>query len=112
MAGTDRALVTGIPELLLLRLLAQRAMYGYELARTVRAVTSDAITLGESVLYPTLHSLEQRKLLRTRERTVDGRTRIYYELTAKGQTRLTKLTTEWRRIAAGVDTVLAGAGHV
>ncbi len=64
---------------------------------------------GESVLYPALHSLEQRKLLRTRERAVEGRTCIYYELTAKGKRRLADLKAEWRRISRGVDAVLGGA---
>jgi PadR family transcriptional regulator, regulatory protein PadR len=110
MAGTERALITGVPELLLLQLLSRRSMYGYELAQQVRLASSDAIRLGESVLYPTLHALEQRRLLRTRERKVDGRTRIYYELTARGAARLAALTAEWRRIAAGVEGVLGG-GH-
>jgi PadR family transcriptional regulator, regulatory protein PadR len=112
MTHPDRALIAGVPELLLLQLLAQRPMYGYELAKAVRVVSQDVITLGESVLYPTLHVLEQRGLLRTRERKVDGRARIYYEPTAKGVKRLAALTAEWRRISLGVENVLAGAGHV
>src|SRR5688572_10426404 len=112
MTVPDRALMAGVPELLLLQLLARRPMYGYELARAVRAVSSDAISLGESGLYPTLHVLEQRKLLRARERAVDGRTRIYYEPTARGLQRLATLTAEWRRISRGVESVLAGEARV
>ncbi|HUG72606.1 MAG TPA: helix-turn-helix transcriptional regulator [Steroidobacteraceae bacterium] len=111
MAGSDRALMAGVPELLLLQLLARRTMYGYELAQQVRLASRDTLAFGESVLYPALHSLEQRRLLQTRERTVDGRVRIYYELTAKGSTRLTQLTAEWRRIATGVEAVLAAGPH-
>jgi PadR family transcriptional regulator, regulatory protein PadR len=111
MAGSDRALMAGIPELLLLQLLSRHSMYGYELAQQVRIASRDALTIGEGVLYPALHSLEQRRLLRTRERTVDGRARIYYELTAKGCTRLADLTSEWRRIADGVEAVLAGGSN-
>jgi len=109
MAGSDRALISGVPELLMLQLLSRRTMYGYELAQQVRLASRETIEFGESVLYPTLHSLEQRRLLRTRDRTVDGRARIYYELTTKGRKRLAALTTEWRRISRGVDAVLAGA---
>jgi PadR family transcriptional regulator, regulatory protein PadR len=111
MAGSDRALIAGVPELLLLQLLARRTMYGYELAQQVRLASRDTLEFGESVLYPTLHSLEQRRLLRTRERTVEGRARIYYELTAKGKRRLADLRSEWRRISRGVDAVLAGGGN-
>jgi PadR family transcriptional regulator PadR len=111
MAGSDRALISGVPELLMLQLLARRTMYGYELAQQVRLTSLETLEFGESVLYPALHSLEQRKLLRTRDRTVDGRARIYYELTAKGKRRLADLKTEWRRISRGVDAVLAGGAH-
>jgi PadR family transcriptional regulator PadR len=111
MAGSDRALISGVPELLLLQLLSRRAMYGYELAQQVRIASRDVLAVGESVLYPTLHSLEQRRLLRTRERKVEGRGRIYYELTAKGSKRLAALTAEWRRISRGVDAVLAEGSH-
>jgi PadR family transcriptional regulator PadR len=108
MAGSDRALISGVPELLLLQLLARRSMYGYELAQQVRLASRQTLEFGESVLYPALHSLEQRRLLRTRERTVDGRARIYYEPTARGRKRLAGLTAEWRRISRGVNAVLAG----
>lgn len=109
MPAPDRALIAGIPELLILQLLARRPMYGYELAKTIRLVSREALALGEGVLYPTLHVLEQRGLLRTRERTVDGRSRIYYEPTARGVKRLASLTAEWRRIASGVESVLGSS---
>ena len=107
--GSSPSLMSGIPELLVLRLLAGREMYGYELARAIRESTGEAIALGEGVLYPALHTLESRGLLRTRRSAVSGRTRVYYAVTPRGQGRLKALSAEWRRIAGGVDAVLAGA---
>lgn len=98
--------MSGVPELLLLRLLAQREMYGYELVRSVRLVTSEAISLGEGVIYPVLHGLENTGSLKSRRKTVDGRTRVYYSLTKKGRARLEKLTGEWERIQGGVSAAL------
>jgi len=112
MAGSDRALVSGIPELLLLQLLTRRSMYGYELAKAVRVASRDAISIGEGVLYPALHALEQKRLLRARHRSIDGRTRIYYEVTARGRARLAHLTAEWRRLAGGVAAVIGRPRHV
>ena len=100
--------MAGVPELLVLRLLAGREMYGYELARAIQESTREAISIGEGVLYPALHSLETRGLLRARRQAVSGRTRVYYLVTAKGQKRLEQLTSEWRRIAGGVEAVLGG----
>src|SRR5579863_5580393 len=103
------SLMSGVPELLVLRLLSAREMYGYELARAIRESTREAISLGEGVLYPALHALESRGFVKTRRRTVSGRTRVYYSITSKGHRRLHELSQEWRRIAGGVESVLAGA---
>lgn len=103
--------MSGVPELLVMRLLARKAMYGYELARAIRQATREAISVGEGVLYPALHSLERRGLLRGRRQTVAGRTRVYYTVTAKGRRRLEQLTGDWRRVADGVEAALEGAGH-
>jgi PadR family transcriptional regulator len=108
MAAQSPAFTSGVPELLLLRLLAAHEMYGYELARAVRTVTRDAIAIGENVLYPALHALEAQHLLRSRRRSVDGRTRVYYTITNAGRRRLGALTRRWRRVAVGVQAALAG----
>jgi PadR family transcriptional regulator PadR len=103
--------MSGVPELLVMRLLARKEMYGYELARAIREATHEAISVGEGVLYPALHTLETRGLLRGRRQTVSGRTRVYYTVTAKGRRRLEQLTEDWRRVAGGVEAALQGAGH-
>ena len=43
MGQTNPPFMSGVPELLLLRLLAQREMYGYELVKSVKLVTDEAI---------------------------------------------------------------------
>lgn len=106
MAQTNPPFMSGVPELLLLRLLARREMYGYELAKSVRLVTKDAISLGEGVIYPVLHSLESEGALSAQRRPVNGRTRVYYRLTAKGKRRLERLESDWRRIQSGVNASL------
>jgi len=108
MAQQGPLFMSGVPELLVLRLLAGREMYGYELARAIEVSTRETISIGEGVLYPALHSLEARGLLRARRQAVAGRTRVYYAVTGKGQKRLEQLTNEWRRIAGGVEAVLGG----
>jgi len=103
--------MSGVPELLLLRLLDQRDMYGYELVRSIRKATGEAISLGEGVIYPVLHSLERNGALKSRRKTVAGRTRVYYSLTKKGRGRLEKLQHEWRRIQGGVANALETPSH-
>ncbi len=108
MAQSNPPFMSGVPELLLLRLLHQDEMYGYELVRSIRRATGEAISLGEGVIYPVLHSLEKNGALKSRRKAVGGRTRVYYSLTRKGRDRLDKLQSDWRRIQDGVETALAG----
>lgn len=111
MAQSNPPFMSGVPELLLLRLLDQQEMYGYELVRSIRQITGEAISLGEGVIYPALHTLERNGALKSRRKAVAGRTRVYYSLTAKGRTRLTKLAQEWRRIQTGIETALEAPVH-
>lgn len=106
MAKSNPPFMSGVPELLLLRLLDQQEMYGYDLVRTIKAVTNEAICLGEGVIYPVLHSLERNGALKSKRKAVGGRTRVYYSLTRKGRERLEKLRGDWHRIHGGVATAL------
>ena len=108
---TNPDFMTGVPELLILRLLADREMYGYELVQAVQAATGQAISLGEGVVYPTLHGLEQQSCLTSRRKAVDGRTRVYYAVTPAGRKRLGALVSEWQRITEAVSRLMKGADH-
>jgi PadR family transcriptional regulator, regulatory protein PadR len=111
MAPKNPAFMAGIPELVVLGLLADREMYGYEIARAIKAATHDALSLGEGVLYPALHTMESRGLVRTRSLPAEGRVRIYYSLTARGKKRLARLTLDWRRMSLSVDSILGSPSH-
>ena len=106
MAKTNAAFMSGVPELLILRLLAQKEMYGYELVKSIRLCTRDAIILAEGVVYPNVHGLESKGLLKAKEKKVDGRNRVYYQTTAKGKKRLEKLENDWGRVSDGISAVL------
>ncbi|MGH8300375.1 MAG: PadR family transcriptional regulator [Steroidobacteraceae bacterium] len=91
--------------------MAQREMYGCETARALKVVSRGALSLGEGVLYPTLHSMEAHGLLRSRSQLADGRTRIYYGVTAPGRRRLDRLKSGWRQITDGVERILGAPNH-
>jgi PadR family transcriptional regulator PadR len=106
MERTNAAFMSGVPEFLVLRLLTREPMYGYQLVKSIRLVTGEAISLGEGVVYPVLHSLERNGSLRTKRKPIKGRTRVYYHLTPKGKRRLERLTGDWERINTGVRAVM------
>ncbi|HVC02492.1 MAG TPA: helix-turn-helix transcriptional regulator [Steroidobacteraceae bacterium] len=111
MSERNTTRMAGVPELVVLRLVAEREMYGYAIARRIKLVSRDALTVGEGVLYPALHALEARGLLRSRSARADGRTRIYYQLTPRGRRHLARLTASWRRVNQAVERILTDAGR-
>jgi PadR family transcriptional regulator PadR len=106
MAKTNAAFMSGVPELLVLRLLSRQEMYGYELVKAIRLTSNESIALAEGVVYPTLHSLESRGLLKVKKKIVGGRSRVYYKTTAKGHRRLSDLESEWDRVSTGIEAIL------
>jgi PadR family transcriptional regulator PadR len=109
MAGNRNPdFMNGVPELLVLRLLKEREMYGYDLVSAIREATGGEIALGEGVIYPTLHELEAGGFLCARRKAVNGRTRIYYGLTPKGNQRLKERITRWSRLTTAIATCMQG----
>lgn len=100
--------MNGVPELLVLRLLKDREMYGYDLVAAIKTATGGEIALGEGVVYPTLHELEAGGFLAARRTSANGRTRIYYSLTQKGGERLKERISRWSRLTAAIATCIQG----
>ena len=68
--------MASVPELVVLRLLKNREMYGYEIVQAVREQSGQVINAGEGVIYPELHALERDGAVKSRRKTVNGRSRV------------------------------------
>jgi len=106
MRKTNPSFLNGVPELLVLRLLSRREMYGYQIVEEIRLQTREALTFGEGCIYPYLHYLEAEKLVSSRRREVVGRSRNYYKLTRRGRKRLGQVASEWKRVTSGVSLLM------
>ena len=103
--------LNGVPELVILRLLAGRPMYGYELVQQIRSSSSEQLTFGEGCVYPILHRLEGQGYLTSQRENVGGRSRVVYRVSRQGKSRLGQATAEWQRVVAAVSVVLQGGIH-
>ena len=110
MKKTNPEFLNGVPELLVLQLLARREMYGYELVKEIQTRSHATFEFGEGCIYPCLHWLEKSKLVTSRQAEVAGRGRQYYRLTPRGRQRLDALAAEWNRVTKGV-ALIVGAQH-
>src|SRR3982750_3152697 len=95
---TNPSFLNGVPELLVLQLLARKPMYGYELVQAIKTSTGRAFEFGEGGIYPILHRLEADQMLVARRETVAGRTRVVYQVTDKGRQQLVESVTCWEQV--------------
>ena len=86
---------------LVLAILERGENYGYAIIQQVRELSDDEIEWAEGMLYPLLHWLEERKLVKSDWRKAEsGRERKYYSITAAGRKALAGSRTEWETVNA------------
>ena len=92
----EKSLVSGSMTMLILKLLSEKDMYGYEMIDTLRQKSQNVFELKAGTLYPLLHSLEDKGFLTVYEQEAAGKTRKYYSLTRQGRGFLEKKVEEWK----------------
>ncbi|MBO4675930.1 MAG: helix-turn-helix transcriptional regulator [Oscillospiraceae bacterium] len=93
-------------DLLILHLLAERDMYGYEMVTELASRSNEVFRLKEGTLYPLLHRLEKEGSVSAYEEKKEGRVRRYYRLTRKGGEKLRERTEAWETYSGAVNAVL------
>ena len=98
--------------MLLLKLIENEDMYGYQMIEELARRSDDTFTLKAGTLYPMLHDLEKAGLITAYEKTADtGRVRKYYSITKAGRAELSAKTREWREFSRALDKVLGGVSY-
>lgn len=105
----DKSLITGSTAMLLLKLLSEKDMYGYEMIESLRSRSNNVFELKAGTLYPLLHSLEEKSFLVSYEQEAGGKRRKYYSITKEGRKYLRSKESEWKEYSAAVAGVLGGA---
>ena len=96
----------GSADLLILALVDEQALHGYEIARRIEDRSAGTIRFTLASLYATLYRLEERGLIRGRwvERAGQRRRR-YYRITDGGKAILATQREEWGRFIAALSQV-------
>lgn len=95
--------------MLILRLLEEKDMYGYEMIETLRGKSNNVFELKAGSLYPLLHSLEEKNLVSSYEDDSTGKKRKYYHLSGEGRHFLKEKKEEWEVYSTAVSSVLTFA---
>lgn len=99
---------SGNTSMLLLQLLSEQDMYGYEMIETLGKRSENLFELKAGTLYPLLHTMESQNLLVSYEAEVMGKTRKYYGITKEGRKTLEKKKKEWKSYTRAISQVIGG----
>jgi PadR family transcriptional regulator, regulatory protein PadR len=103
-------LVKGSIDSLLLCLIGQRPMYGYQIIKELEEKSQGYFKYKEGTLYPALHRLEKSGLLKGKwEATSSGRQRRYYHITEKGSGILTEKRIQWLDFLSAMNMIIQPA---
>ncbi len=105
----EKSLMSGSNTLLILKLLSEKEMYGYEMIQELARRSENAFEMKEGTLYPLLHELEKKKCVSCRvAETPGGRQRKYYAITDRGMALLKEKKEEWSFFTGKVNDVVFG----
>ncbi|MCI9422937.1 PadR family transcriptional regulator [Lachnospiraceae bacterium WCA-9-b2] len=119
--AVDKSLVSGSTSMLILRLLEEKDMYGYEMIEGLRRKSRNVFEMKAGTLYPLLHGMETKGMLRSytlsdavqaHQSEKAGKTRKYYSITKEGRKALAKKKEEWLAYTQAVADVLSMGGAV
>ena len=107
----EKSLLSGSTPLLILSLLKDTDMYGYQMVAELAKRSDDTFLLKEGTLYPLLHALEKNHWVTSyTKQAPGGRERKYYRLTGEGRAQLEYKEKEWQVFSQKVNAVLGYMG--
>jgi transcriptional regulator len=105
-----RELIPGTLDMLILKTVSREAMHGYAVAQSIQRQSEDVLRVEEGALYPALHRLEVRGLLKSEWGASENNRRAkYYALTAAGRRELEREAASWARVATAIHRIMQTA---
>lgn len=103
----SREMLKGSIKNLILAVLSEGELYGYQIVKEIEGRSKDALQFGEGSIYPALHALEKDHLLSSRWVSQEsGPDRKYYQITKKGAKSLVMARKEWSAFTKAIGQVL------
>ena len=103
----DKTLVTRSTSMLILKLLENQDMYGYQMITELARRSQNVFSMKEGTLYPVLHGLEKQGYVEAYQQAAEsGRMRKYYRITRSGRGCLAEEKQSWEVYEGAVNAVL------
>jgi PadR family transcriptional regulator PadR len=100
-------LIKGSIDSLLLCVIVQQPMYGYQIIKELEKRSQGYFKFKEGTLYPALHRLEKTGLIRGEWQTLpNGRQRRYYHITENGLSILAAKRGQWLDFLTAMNLII------
>jgi len=100
-------LVQGTLDMLILKILALQPLNGWAINQRLKQISSDVLGVSDGSLYPALHKLERRGLIRAQWKPSENNRRAkFYSLTGLGRKHLEKETANWNRVSIAISGIV------
>lgn len=95
---------------LILGVLAERSLHGYEISKQIKLKSRDTLRLPENKLYPALHKLEEQGMISSEWVPQHGKPdRKVYSITPEGTVELNNQRTSWQKFVSNINAVMMDA---
>lgn len=110
-SDVEENLKVGIVDILVLKLLLEEDMYGYQIRQEILKRSNNRIDIKEGSLYGPFYRLEKKEFITSKKISVSGkRYRIYYHITELGKEFLECALKAFINIYSGVNEMLFKGG--
>ena len=100
-------LLQGTLDLIILQTLRWRPMHGYAISQAIKTDSRDVLQVDTGSLYPALHRLEKRRLIKSEWKVSENNQRAkYYQLTAAGKKHLAREQSRWNRLVEAMAGIM------
>ena len=104
-------LITGITELLVLKILEQQDSYVYEIQKMINNHSEQLLSISLNTIYTVTYKLEKENLISEYSKRVGKkRTRVYYHLEETGKEHLAKVMTNYNNMIDGGNRIINSLG--
>jgi PadR family transcriptional regulator PadR len=100
-------LLQGTLDLIILQTLNWGERHGYGISQAIKADSREVLQVDTGSLYPALHRLEKRRLIKSEWKTSENNQRAkYYQLTTAGKKHLANEQSRWTQLVEAMAAIM------
>lgn len=107
----DKELMKGSIDVLLLSLISNQDLYGYEMTKRLKKLSNEMYDMSEGTLYPALRRMERKEWISSYWSQHGSTRRKYYTLTDKGKNELERKRKDWNNLNELMNRTYKGESY-